>query len=419
MAAHRMQPRPTTGDDASATLWQRLRRSVLAPRVDEAAVDRALAIVHERLPLPVVWLFGKTQSGKTSIIRALTGNTRAEIGSGFRACTRTAQLYSFPNEEEAFVHFMDTRGLGEVDYDPSEDLHWLEGQTHIVMVVVKAMDHAQSCVLQPLRKILEAGQNRPVIVVQTSLHEAYPHGVTRHLEPYPFIGLPYPSTIGDDLRRSLEVQREWFAGRDTRFVPVDFTLPDDGYTPATYGLETLWQTIDDVLPLGLQYLIRQSRMARDPLRDAYFQAAHPHVVFYALAAGTAGGVPVPWIDVPIVLAIQGKLFHTIASIYGQKMGGREFAELSGTLGLGSVMRLAGREVLKLVPGLGSVSAAVFAGASTYALGCTLCAYFSHVRDGDVPDARVLRELYRQQYAEGRKRLAAYLGQAVSREERRS
>ena len=47
---------------------------------------------------PVVWLVGKVQSGKTSIIRALTQATDAEIGAGFRACTRTARVFDFPDE---------------------------------------------------------------------------------------------------------------------------------------------------------------------------------------------------------------------------------------------------------------------------------------------------------------------------------
>jgi hypothetical protein len=42
------------------------------------------------------------------------------------------------------------------------------------------------------------------------------------------------------------------------------------------------------------------------------------------------------------------------------------------------------------------------------LGCTLCAYFSFVLDGDVPDPAVLRKLYEKEYEEGRQRLRTYL-----------
>ena len=106
--------------------------------------------------------------------------------------------------------------------------------------------------------------------------------------------------------------------------------------------------------------------------------------------------------------VQAKMFHSIASIYGQPMSGQRIAEISGTLGLGFAARMAGREAFKLIPGVGSAVAALFASASTYALGCTLCAYFSFVRDGDVPQPDVLRRLYEEQYQEGRRRLRAYL-----------
>ena len=55
-----------------------------------------------------IWLFGKTQSGKTSIIKFLTGASDAEIGSGFRPCTRFSREYDFPNAEAPLLSFLDT-----------------------------------------------------------------------------------------------------------------------------------------------------------------------------------------------------------------------------------------------------------------------------------------------------------------------
>src|ERR1700751_3957566 len=93
------------------SFWTLLSQRVLSPRVDSAEVDDQLRRARQDLPKPVIWLLGKTQSGKSSLIRALTGSTDAEIGNGFRPCTRTARMYSFPNEEECLVRFLDTRGL--------------------------------------------------------------------------------------------------------------------------------------------------------------------------------------------------------------------------------------------------------------------------------------------------------------------
>jgi hypothetical protein len=69
----------------------------------------------------VVWLLGKTGAGKTAIIAALTGDTRAEVGLGFEPCTRTAAFYDIP-PEAPLLRFLDTRGVGEVSYDAGNDM---------------------------------------------------------------------------------------------------------------------------------------------------------------------------------------------------------------------------------------------------------------------------------------------------------
>ncbi len=389
--------------------------NVRAPRVSEDRLNQWVEQVRRDLPAPVFWLLGKAQSGKTSIIRAITGSSRAEIGCGFRPCTRTAQIYSFPSEGECLVRFLDTRGLGEVEYDPAEDVRVLEQQAHCLVVVIRAMDHAQRCVLDPMESILKAHPHWPLVVVQSSLHEGYPQPETRHAVPYPYDD-DDPAAAGApaELARSLASQREWFKGHRARFVAVDLTMPEDGYEPEHYGLEALWQAIEEAVPLGLRAMLEGARAARRSLRDMYFRTAHPHILSYALAAGTIASVPVPMIDIPVFMAIQAKLFHALASIYGQEMSAQRMAEISGTLGIGFLVRLGGRELLKFIPGLGSAVSALFAAASTYALGCTLCAYFSYARDGDIPDASVFRELYKEQYAEGRRRLREYLDYAARR-----
>ena len=72
-------------------------------------------------PIPCLWLLGKTGSGKTSIVRFLTGAPDAVIGKGFRPETRYSRLFSFPDEEVPIVRFLDTRGLGEAGYDAAAD----------------------------------------------------------------------------------------------------------------------------------------------------------------------------------------------------------------------------------------------------------------------------------------------------------
>src|SRR5713101_8603050 len=88
----------------------------------DAQLQQRLDLLRERTPVPVLWLFGKTQSGKTSLIRYLTGADDAEIGRGFRPCTRFSRQYQFPTSEAPLLTFLDTRGVDEPGYDLEEDL---------------------------------------------------------------------------------------------------------------------------------------------------------------------------------------------------------------------------------------------------------------------------------------------------------
>lgn len=391
------------------SLWARAWQKFAAPQVSDEKLQHSLDNIRQRLPVPVFWLLGKAQSGKTSLIRALTGNTRAEIGNGIRPCTRTAQEYAFPNEQECLLRFLDTRGLGEVNYDPSEDLKLFQNQAHLLIIVMKAMDHAQEAVLNAVRTILRAHPHWPVLVVQTCLHEGYSNPSQQHILPYPYDQNPLPPEIPGDLARSLLKQRETLTdlGIRARYVAGDFTLPEDGYEPVDYGLSALWTAIEELVPLGLRGMMTEIDEARNHLRDIHFRAALPHILSYSAAAGAAAGIPVPFVDIPLVVAIQAKMCHAIASIYHQELNSQRLGEILSALGIGYLGRMGGREILKLIPGFGSTVNALYSGATTYALGVTLCFYFSRVREGSVPDQAEFQRIYQERLAEGQAKLKEY------------
>ena len=178
--------------------------------------------------------------------------------------------------------------------------------------------------------------------------------------------------------------------------------------PVDYGIEALWETIDELLPLGLRSMLQKHEEMQKNLRDVHLRAAFPHILSYAVAAGGAATVPFPLVDVPLVMAIQAKMFHTIASIYHQEFDRQHVGEVLGALGIGYVGRLAVRGLLKVIPGYGSAVSALYAGASTYGLGRTLCEYYSRMRDGNLPDQAEFARIYETNFQEGRERLHAYL-----------
>jgi len=110
--------------------------------MSRAQFERTRDKLIKKTPPPTFWLFGKTGSGKSSIVKFLTGADDIQIGSGFRPTTRCTNLYEFPDENMPIMRFLDTRGLGEAGYDPAEDLAAFSASVHAMIVTQKLMDFA-------------------------------------------------------------------------------------------------------------------------------------------------------------------------------------------------------------------------------------------------------------------------------------
>jgi uncharacterized protein (DUF697 family)/predicted GTPase len=376
-------------------MLDKLRRWFSSSAKDEQIRER-LDELRDKVPVPVFWLFGKTQSGKTSIIKYLTGADAAEIGHGFQPCTRFSREYQFPTPDAPLLTFLDTRGVDEPGYDPTEDLAQFNDKAHVVIVTVKALDHAQEHILTHLQQIRKARPDRPVLLVLTNLHEAYPQ--EQHPSPYPFGTNDDGEAVSPDLQRSLAEQRRRFESLVDNVVPVDLTRPEEGFTEVDYGGEQLKQILLKVLPGAYRQTLLALDEAVRELQDVYARHALPHILGYSTLAATAGAIPIPWLDLLVLPAIQSRMIYHLARFYGQSLSAARFLELAGTLGLGVVFRQATREVVKFIPVVGSVAGAALAGASTFALGKAFCYYYRAVHQGHVPQAEDLRRYYHEQVA---------------------
>ncbi len=352
---------------------------------------------------PVIWMIGKVQSGKSSIVRTITQSDAVALGAGFKACTRTARIFDFP-QEAPVLRFLDTRGLGEADYDPAEDLAFCAERAHLLLAVARAMDPQQSPVLDALHAVRLARPDWPLIVAQTSLHEGYSPG-QNHPPVYPFSASgskgDTPASMPTDLLRSLAHQRALFSALPgtgpIAFVPIDFTKEGDGYAPVDFGLDALAGKIVGVAPAAMVAAVEaMPGFTHDPR----LQQADPLIMGHAAAA--AGGDLVPLAGAVAVSAIQGRLLQRLAAIYGITWDRRMFSEFAAALGTGVVVRmLAGlgiRQLIKFVPvygqtaGLAASAATSFA--VTYALGKAAVYFLSRRRIGADDPAGVART-YRQ------------------------
>ncbi len=388
----------------------------------EKQLEERLDKLRHRLPVPLFWLFGKTQTGKTSIIKFLTGADQAEIGKGFQPCTRFSRQYHFPIAEAPLVSFLDTRGLDEPTYDPAEDLARFNSETHVVIVTIKVLDHAQEHILTHLQTLRKAQPARPVVLVLTCLHEAYPQ--QQHPHPYPFTtdGEPLPTEppLSPDLVRSIAEQRRRFEGLFDKLVLIDLTLPEEGFNDPNYGGSRLREVLLDQLPSALGQSLRTLDLATRELQDLYARQALPHILGYSLLAATAGAVPIPFVDLILLSGIQTRMVYHLADLYGQPMTGKRFIEIAASLGFGMVARQAGRELLKLVPFVGpvvgSVAAGALAGASTFALGKAFCYYYRVVHQGHIPKTADLRKYYKEQLSIAEKAWSLMMVETATKKE---
>ncbi|HYT89342.1 MAG TPA: DUF697 domain-containing protein [Gemmataceae bacterium] len=380
-------------------MFDKLKQLFSSEQRDARLAERLEDLRH-RTPVPVFWLYGKTQSGKTSMIKFLTGADDAQIGEGFRPCTRYSREYQFPTADAPLLTFLDTRGVDEPGYDPAEDLARFDALAHVVVITAKVMDHALENLLEHFRPIRESQRHRPVVLALTCLHEAYPQ--QQHPQPYPFkvtdgTAEP-PDLVPEALRVSLDEQRRRFAGLYDYVVPIDLTRPEEGFEAPNYGGDDLKAVLIHALPSAYRRTLIALDETTSELQDLFAQQALPHVLGYSSLAATAGAFPIPWVDLFILPGIQTRMIYHLAKLYGQPLKGERFLELASTLGMGMMVRQAVRELVKFIPVIGSVVGAALAGAATFALGKAFCYYYSAVHKGHVPQPEELRRYYEEQLA---------------------
>ncbi len=363
-------------------------------RLNDDEFLRRRAELVAQAPIPYLWLLGKTGSGKTSIIRCLTGAETAVIGKGFRPQTQHAELYSFPDDETPIVQFLDTRGIGEANYVPATDLAEFDERAHLVIVTVRATDQATDEIMRPLRQIRKANPQRPVLLAVTCLHDAYPGQQHPEPDPYDNSPRPLPESIPEDSQRVLQAHYERFNGLFDRAVPIDLTPAAEGFAVPDFGGQRLKQAILDLLPSAYRQTLLQMEQLSNALGEMHQRRLMPVILAHSTLAATAAAVPIPWVDIPVVMAIQSHLTYRLARLNQQPLDAATLAHVSGAVGGRMAARMGIRAGLKFIPWVGAAVNAAAAFAFTYASGWVWNWYFLEVRKGHVPSPDELREMYR-------------------------
>lgn len=376
--------------------------------VSDDKIADILQQIRAELPTTEALLIGKPQAGKSSIVRGLTGVSAEIVGQGFRPHTQNTERYAYPSDELPLLIFTDTVGLGDIGQDTARIVQELTGElqqessyARILILTVKVTDFAVDQLRQIAQEVRAAYPGVPCLLAVTCLHEIYPPELTDHPS--------YPPDI-DPVSRAFDALQSSFAGCFDRAVLLDFTREEDEFHPVFYGQEALRDVLAELLPEAeanaIYQLIDDQDMASDQLGSLYRDVGRRYISAFAVIAATLAAVPLPFATMPVLTALQVSMVGLLGQLYGQRLTPSQAGGVVSAIAGGFFAQAIGRELIKFVPGIGSVIAASWAAGYTWALGEGACAYFGDLMGGKKPDPEKIQQVMATAFESAKERFRA-------------
>lgn len=238
--------------------------------------------------------------------------------------------------------------------------------------------------------------NIPCLLAVTCLHELYPPDVSDHP--------PYPPNF-EEINRAFNGIKKDFSGLCDRSVLIDFTLEEDEFNPVFYGLEEFRDTLAELLPEAEAKTIHQllDNVAGERLGNLYRDVGRRYMLSFSIMAATLAAVPLPFSTMPVLTALQVSMVGLLGKLYGQTLTPSQAGGIVSTIAGGFFAQAIGRELVKFIPGLGSVIAASWAAAYTWALGESACVYFGDLMGGKKPDPKKIQSVMQESFKAAQER----------------
>ncbi|MBD2209734.1 50S ribosome-binding GTPase [Nostoc linckia FACHB-104] len=372
--------------------------------VSETQIAEILETVRAELPTTEALLIGKPQAGKSSIVRGLTGVSAEIVGQGFRPHTQHTERYAYPSDDLPLLIFTDTVGLGDVKQDTQAiireligDLEQSSRSARVLILTVKINDFATDTLRQIAQDLRQQYPDIPCLLVVTCLHEVYPPEIADHPD--------YPPNY-EEIHRAFDAIQEDFAKVCDRSILIDFTLEEDGYNPVFYGLEALRDNLAELLPEAEAkaiYQLLDREEAGKQLGNLYRDTGRRYILPFAIMAATLAAVPLPFATMPVLTALQVSMVTALGNLYGQTLTPSQAGGVVSAIAGGFLAQAIARELIKFIPGFGSVIAASWAAAYTWSLGETACVYFGDLMGGKKPDPKKIQSVMQEAFKAAQER----------------
>lgn len=352
----------------------------LIKRIPQDSIKKAFKEIKEAKTDKDKWvnvlIIGETGVGKSTLINTIFGRKVAETGSG-KPVTQETQVYR--NEEQKLC-IIDTKGIETKDLSiisnleniiKTQEKEEVSKQIHIALLCIQEQNRRVQDAHIDLYNDLQNNKIPTIIVITKAQCDAGEKGE----EKFSDIVKKEFNISDDSIQRVMALESKNDNG--------DVIARKHGIIELT---EKIFNKMDDAIKNAFARKQKcDKEMTKKALKEEALSVVKQHSI---LAAGVAAS-PIPFSDIAALLPIQIAMIGRISKTYDifdldseniKKMA----MAFAGVCGLGFAARFAMGNLIKFIPGLGSVAGAAInsfvASAATGVMGNTYVEYLDNNYD---------------------------------------